>query len=170
MFAALFVTIIPIFHGGDRSLDVRHLDQQVKSGWDRLKFVWDVYALLATGLLLVCAAEAIPSVAIIEKHEADWSFAVAASDFYLWLGLFFSFNVVVLIFDRLKTEVPERLGSYYLWILISSLMAAAAFGSSYLLLIHREAWLSWLPIVFFCLAVTRTILDYWFSDAEFMFP
>ena len=52
MFVTLFVTIVPIFHGGDRSLDVRHLDQRVENTRQRLKFVWDVYALLITALLL----------------------------------------------------------------------------------------------------------------------
>jgi hypothetical protein len=170
MFAALFVTIMPIFHGGDRSLDVRHLDQRVISKWDRLKFVWDVYALLATGLLLVCASEAIPDVKTMNEHSATWSLAVVAADFYRWLGLFFSFNVLVLIVDRLKTQVPDRLRSYWLWIPISLVMAVASFGASYILSIQGEACLASLPIVFFFLAVGRTIIDYLFSAADFMFP
>jgi hypothetical protein len=170
MFLALFITIIPIFHGGDRSLDVRHLDQRVRNRWERLKFVWDVYALLATGLLLVCAADAIPDVATIAKHDEKWTFAAAAADFYRWLGVFFIFNVLVLIVDRLTTQVPERLAPYKLWIPINIVMALACWGATHALAEHGDACLVWLPLAFCLLAVVRTLLDYGFSDADFMFP
>jgi hypothetical protein len=41
MFLAFFVTIVPIFHGGDRSLDQKYFASEPSSPVERFWFVWD---------------------------------------------------------------------------------------------------------------------------------
>ena len=46
--AIFFITVVPIFHGGDRSLDVKYLPAPAVGFWGRAAYIWDVYMLLIT--------------------------------------------------------------------------------------------------------------------------
>jgi Na+/proline symporter len=170
MFITLCVTVIPIFHGGDRSLDFRHLEKGTKS-LNRVYFLWDVYALLITALLFVCAAAAIPKVETLQDPPPGWTYAGAAAVFYTWLFVLFSFNVFVLLVDLLKS--PSRgslMPSYVLWIVINSVMIVASVIAFLCLNKHGDTSLEWVsPVYCFC-AIGRTLIDYWQSDEVFMFP
>ena len=60
MFAAFFVTVVPIFHGGDRSLDLKYLGAKITLIRDQIGYVWDVYMLMITAIFFVKIAQAIP--------------------------------------------------------------------------------------------------------------
>jgi hypothetical protein len=53
LFCAFFITVVPIFHGGDRSLDVKYLQAPAVGFWSRAAYIWDVYMLLITAILFV---------------------------------------------------------------------------------------------------------------------
>ncbi|MEA2861896.1 MAG: hypothetical protein QOC72_3935 [Methylobacteriaceae bacterium] len=170
MFITLFVTIIPIFHGGDRSLDFRHLERGTKS-LNRVYFLWDVYALLITALLFVCAAAAIPNVETLRNPPKDWTYAGSAAVFYAWLFVLFSFNVIVLVVDLWKS--PDRdslMPSYVKWIAINSVMIVCSVVALICLNKYGDTSVECVsPIFCFC-AIGRTLFDYWKSDEVFMFP
>jgi hypothetical protein len=54
LFCTFFITVVPIFHGGDRSLDIKYLRAQPVGFWGRAAYVWDVYMLLITATLASC--------------------------------------------------------------------------------------------------------------------
>ena len=60
LFCIFFITVVPIFHGGDRSLDVKYLRAPAVGFWGRAAYIWDVYMLLITAILFVKIAQAIP--------------------------------------------------------------------------------------------------------------
>src|SRR6266571_165610 len=53
LFCTFFITVVPIFHGGDRSLDVKYLGARPQGFWQRAAYIWDVYMLLITAVLFV---------------------------------------------------------------------------------------------------------------------
>ena len=65
LFCIFFITVVPIFHGGDRSLDVKYLPAPAVGFWGRAAYIWDVYMLLITAILFVKIAQAIPGPAVL---------------------------------------------------------------------------------------------------------
>ena len=53
LFCTFFITVVPIFHGGDRSLDLKYLGSQPHGFWRRAAYIWDVYMLLITAIFFV---------------------------------------------------------------------------------------------------------------------
>ncbi len=105
MFAALFITLVPIFHGGDRSLDHKYLNAPPKTSFQVLAFLWDDYMLLLTALLFVCAAESIP-----QAGQPCAAVKLDPSRFFFWMATMFGFDVAVLLADDARTCVLKKLG------------------------------------------------------------
>ncbi|ACK51217.1 hypothetical protein Msil_2285 [Methylocella silvestris BL2] len=173
MFATFFVTIVPIFHGGDRSLDHKYLDHETTTTAQRFKFIWDVYMLLITAILFVGIAEAIP------KPSAPGAAPPDPAQFYLFMAFLFAFDVFVLIVDYLKSDAARKQklwNSYALWVPVNSLMGvlcwAAAHGVNQAATPGASAVPS-LPVIvsilIFIAAAARTLVDYWRTD-KLMFP
>lgn len=106
-FCTFFITVVPIFHGGDRSLDIKYLGAQPTGFWGRAAFIWDVYVLLITAILFVKIALSIPTTTVtpVASVTGAWSAAGDSTpeSFYLWMGGMLTFDVAVLAFDRFKT-------------------------------------------------------------------
>ena len=160
MFAALFISVVPIFHGGDRSLDRKYIDHPAVTPKERASYIWDVYMLLITAILFVGVAEAIPGSKIPSSDPAY---------FYYSMCILFWFDVFVLVFDFLKSGKDRKnklRQSYYLWIPMNFFVGLIC------LAVGAICGLSPLTIVsfgVFILALSRTVLDYSLSD-DFMFP
>jgi hypothetical protein len=60
LFCTFFITVVPIFHGGDRSLDIKYLRAPPKGFGGQAAYVWDVYMMLITAILFVKIAQSIP--------------------------------------------------------------------------------------------------------------
>lgn len=158
MFAALFVSIVPIFHGGDRSLDRKYIAQPAVTPKERAFYIWDVYMLLITAILFVGIAEVIPD----SKTPSNPAY------FYYSMWILFWFDAFVLILDFLKSDKVRKQKlkqSYKAWIPMNLLVGMVCLA---------VAIYGWSPLVsvsffIFILALARTILDYSLSD-DFMFP
>jgi len=175
MFATLFITLVPIFHGGDRSLDQKHCGRPPLTLRERLAFVWDDYMLLLTAVLFVCIAESIPSAADI-RNPGDF----APGRFYFWMSVTFGFDVFVLGFDLIKNRRRRsELQPYRVWMVANSLLCYVCLRASQLSLdfTHKtvsvavlgDVTLFTLSLVVFICALLRTIVDYSVGDA-FLFP
>jgi hypothetical protein len=176
MFATLFITLVPIFHGGDRSLDQKHSGRPPQNLWERFKLVWDDYMLLLTAVLFVCIAESIPSAADIRSANE-----FAPGRFYFWMSVTFGFDVFVLFVDGLKNwKRRSELRPYPVWIVANSLLCAVCLIASQLVLLDfslktvsvailGDVTLFTLSLVVFVCAVVRTIVDYLFGEV-FLFP
>src|SRR5208283_1421724 len=118
MFATLFITLVPIFHGGDRSLDQKYSGRPPQTLAARFAFVWDDYMLLLTAVLFVCIAESIPSATDVRDPKA-----FAPDRFYFWMSLTFGFDVFVLVVDYAKNwSRRSELGPYPVWIVENGLL------------------------------------------------
>jgi hypothetical protein len=160
MFAAFFVTLVPIFHGGDRSLDQKYLRTPPQGVWPKIWFLWDDYMLLLTAVFFVCIADSIPS-----QNPGDGARAYL---FYRWMAAMLCFDVFVLVIDRLKNRGRTDLAPYRVWIPINLALAGLCAGASVL---SASGALPpfWLSIGIFALSATRTALDYWAGNS-FLFP
>jgi hypothetical protein len=120
LFFTLLITVVPIFHGGDRSLDVKYRNHYPQTARDRAALLWDDYMLLLTAVLFVCIAEAIPKAPEPGHAPAE----VHAQAFYHWMAIMLGFDVTVLVIDRWKSRAKERvrLKPYIAWIVINSLL------------------------------------------------
>lgn len=98
MFAALFISIVPIFHGGDRSLDRKYMAHQALTLRERASYIWDVYVLLITAILFVGIAEAIPD---SKAPSSDPAY------FYYFMWVFW-FDAAVLFIDYLKSDKDRK--------------------------------------------------------------
>lgn len=179
MFAAFFITIVPIFHGGDRSLDRKYIDHEPKNRVERAFYIWDVYMLLVTAILFVGLAEAIPKAEDIHKAAptpADLAY------FYYFLSVLFLFDAIVLWADFLKSDAGRRLKlqeSYKQWIPANLILCVFCAFAAYLINptgalaafvgLQPFPMITALSIVVFAAAAARTFFDYWFSG-DFMFP
>jgi len=160
MFAAFFVTLVPIFHGGDRSLDQKYLRLRPQGAWPKIWFLWDDYMLLLTAVFFVCIADSIPS-----QNASDIPKAYL---FYRWMAAMLCFDVFVLVVDRLKNRGRADLAPYRVWVPINLAMAGFCAGAS--VLAASNAWPPfWLSAGIFALAAARTVLDYW-AGKTFLFP
>jgi hypothetical protein len=100
LFCIFFITVVPIFHGGDRSLDVKYLGSRPYGFWRRAAYVWDVYMLLITAVFFVKIAQAIPG--------AGLGFGGGPSPhtpqlFYEWMAGMLAFDIFVLVVDWIKS-------------------------------------------------------------------
>ena len=177
MFLTFFVTIVPIFQGGDRSLDIKYLQTELKGFWQKAAYVWDVYMLLLTAILFVKVAQAIPQVqgcpASFIFGSADSGAGSTAGHFYLWMTIMLSFDALVLLVDWTKTKLlglpsREKVKPYWWWIAINLVVAViCGVASAY------DGALPWIgtytALFIFVLAVARSVADYCLGH-EFMFP
>ncbi|HEX8168026.1 MAG TPA: hypothetical protein VF601_19835 [Beijerinckiaceae bacterium] len=163
MFVTFLVTVVPIFHGGDRSLDVKYLENppEKDTPWRRFLLMWDVFMLLITAIFFVGIALSMQGAHGIPTPSA----------FYFWMSRMLFFDCGVLIIDLLKTHLPRKLGHYLIWILLNfalgymCLRASRSLGTSGSTS-DDTTWWGW---VIFGLAFLRTIIDY-IVGAKFMFP
>ena len=155
-FCTLLITLLPIFHGSDRSLEIRH-GYPAENTNEKTNYVLDVYLLIITATLFVCLADTIK---------------LSSMAFYFWLGGVMVFDALVLMFDLGKLHYfkidrppqPALWPAYIRWIGINIALAIICF-----------VWAFWFPMgawmdywIFMC-ALLRTIADYWFGS-ELMFP
>jgi hypothetical protein len=177
MFLTFFITVVPIFHGGDRSLDHKYLASAPESGRQRLYYVYDVYILLITALLFVFVAESVPDAAAAARPAL-----FHPEEFYFWMFGLFAFDVVVLLVDSWKTNDEATRRAYPNWIFMNSVLAfvcfvvatavQAASGTGYAMVRLPpgiDLTLSQTGFVVFTLAFLRTIFDYRVGG-KFMFP
>lgn len=117
MFFTFFITVVPIFHGGDRSLDVKYLGRSQVGLRKRVSYLWDVYMLLITAMLFVSVAEAIPNKDGFLTHDA--------AVFYLMFTVTLVVDIVILLIDRCKSEpaTRARLAPYAIWIGANTVLA-----------------------------------------------
>jgi hypothetical protein len=175
MFCTLFITVVPIFHGGDRSLDLKYLGAQPVGFWGRVAYVWDVYMLLITAIFFVKIAQHIaPPDA--KNGQTDIG---QIRDFYWWMMAMLLFDVAVLIIDRIKssllgTQGQDELSAYWKWIVLNLLLGLVCLWlwhdiprGSFFCGTATSLYIA--SIIVFVLAFFRTILDYAFGK-EFMFP
>jgi hypothetical protein len=168
LFCAFFITIVPIFHGGDRSLDIKYLHTQPTGFWGRAAFLWDYYILLITAILFVKIAQAIPSQTPTGQVMPGVAQAppTAPDHFYQWMAIMLFFDVVVLLVGCLKGDLWR---TYVKWIVINLGLA--------LICLSAKSIPEYLPIfsvntvaaLVFATAFLRTVLDYVFGK-DFMFP
>jgi hypothetical protein len=177
LFCTFFITVVPIFHGGDRSLDIKYLRAQPIGFWRTAAYVWDVYVLLITAILFVKIAQAIPGGQAIPGAAilgAGSPQQATPQLFYGWTAAMLIFDIFVLGVDWLKsgllrTEGKEELSAYFKWIGLNLFLATVC-----LLAIFRPSFLASLSantvsIIVFAFAFSRTVLDYTFGK-KFMFP
>ena len=112
LFAVLFVTVVPIFHGGDRSLDVKFLKQRV-TGAKRLEFVIQTTSLLITAILFVLAAENIPhqlefATPTLNPNTVGNLTVCEPNRFYFWMAATVLWDVVVLISEYAYAFIKNR--------------------------------------------------------------
>jgi len=179
MFGTFFITIVPIFHGGDRSLDIKYT--RAEGVGNRAKYLWDVYVLLLTAVLFVWIADSIPSALKTAHPLTPKDLLEQSTLFYRLMGAMFLFDVVVLIIDYWKSEPDLRadLRSYYVWIPSNSILGILCFAVAFAIgnadssqvysIFSLALTLQSLSIIVFVAAFIRTGLDYWFSRA-FLFP
>jgi hypothetical protein len=166
LFGTFFITVVPIFHGGDRSLDLKYLGEKPSSGWNQLAYIWDVYMLLITAIFFVKIAQAIPGPGI---GFLDNSGTTTAGHFYDWMAAMLFFDASVLFIDGVKSALLgsrawTRLQVYVWWILLNVALGILC------LAIPQTTWSpEAVGIVVFLAAFVRTVLDY-VAGSKFMFP
>lgn len=183
LFCIFFITVVPIFHGGDRSLDIKYLGVEVDGFWRRSSYIWDVYMLLLTAIFFVKIAQAIPGPGVSftsSARDGEVSATSSATLFYEWMAAMLIFDTFVLIVDVLKTGVlnrtdkiswRSRLVPYCYWVPLNLTLAVAclyAAGVSALPCLTADRSVS-IGISVFLLAFARTVLDY-VVGKNFMFP
>jgi hypothetical protein len=171
LFCTFFITVVPIFHGGDRSLDIKYLRAPPIGFWRRAAYVWDVYMLLITAILFVKIAQAIPGPTILGNGSAS---PTTPDLFYTWMAYMLFIDVGILIFDGaknrlLRTEGEAELSAYIKWIVLNLGLAIICLMAK-----SPPEFLSYfsangISIVVFGFAFLRTVLDYVFGK-EFLFP
>jgi hypothetical protein len=165
LFGTFFITVVPIFHGGDRSLDLKYLGAKPSSGWQQVAYVWDVYMLLITAILFSKIAQAIPGPGLIFSDSP----VTAPGHFYDWMAGMLFFDAAVLIVDLVKSSllgvrVLSRLGAYLGWIVLNILLGIVCLYVPHIISSAETA-----SIVVFGAAFLRTVLDY-ICGTKFMFP
>ncbi len=178
LFGIFFITVMPIFHGGDRSLDVKYLTQPAAGFGARVSYLWDFYALVITAILFVKIAQAIPGPApnpipVIGQAAAAAAAAAGAAastpaHFYAWMAIMLAFDIFVLIVDGIKSRLFYAYGK---WIALNLALAVVC--------LWARSQPDWLPLpqfadgttaeIVFVLAFLRTVFDY-VSGGAFMFP
>jgi hypothetical protein len=180
LFCTFFITVVPIFHGGDRSLDIKYLRATPVGFWGHAAYVWDVYMLLITAILFVKIAQSIPvpqttsgspGGAILGQALAPPS---TPDNFYHWMAIMLFIDAGILFVDGIKsgllgTEGAKELLAYIPWVILNLILGFVCWHAA-----SPPGFLSSLSeltmsIVVFVVALLRTILDYVFGKS-FMFP
>jgi len=183
MFLTFFVTLVPIFHGGDRSLDVKYLGVPRVNICQRFGYLWDVYMLLITAMLFVCIAESIPKPTVSWVAAGEKTFMTDTALFYQLMLITLVFDAAVLLIDYLKSDkqVLPRLESYLVWIPANLVLAGLCYYAGCLAAAAREPTSALVAVdgyslnlqgvsVFIALiAFVRTFVDYW-AGKDFLFP
>ena len=162
MFGTFFVTVVPIFHGGDRSLDLKYLGVNVTRVRDRIGYIWDVYMLLITAILFVKIAQAIPGPSLVLGAPPG-----DPALFYHWMANMFFFDTAVLVVDAIKSNGLRRAGQlkvYRYWIPLNLVMALVCL---YVPMAHLTPQTT--GLIVFAAACVRSLVDYIFGW-RFMFP
>jgi len=162
-FCIFFITVMPIFHGGDRSLDLKYLQAETKS-LSRLSYLWDFYALVITAILFIKIAQAIPNPAPATGLAGPTP--NTPEHFYGWMAAMFAFDVIVLIIDGIKSWLFKIYGK---WIVLNLALATVCLLAAWQASIWPSLSVNWTGAIVFGFAFLRTILDYVFGH-EFMFP
>jgi hypothetical protein len=154
------VTIIPIFQGFDRSLDVKYYEVPLgETSKARMLYLWDVMMLLITSIFFFGMAQS------IEIHSIP-----APATFYFIMSLMLFFDRVVLVIDRFKTHIPARLDHYRTWIAINLVLCVICFyASSAVPNPHPDGPATGLEWFVLIAAIARSAIDYAVS-VGFMFP
>lgn len=164
MFVIFFVTVIPLFHGGDRSLDIKYLGVRVTGLWRRAAYLWDVYMLLITAILFVKIAQSIPQTTDIPPQC-----------FYQWMAGTMIFDVVAMSIDAIKTSLfvsqgaAQVLTSYAKWIVLNFVFTLICFWAADTSTSLADPAQQTIGIAVFACALARTTLDYVFGR-HFLFP
>ena len=165
-FGIFFITVMPIFHGGDRSLDAKYLQARRDGFCARVSYLWDFYALVITAILFVKVAQAIPNPGSTPSAGLAGPTPTTPEHFYIWMAITFGFDVIVLIIDGIKSKLFKIYGR---WIAFNAALAAVclwAWSQPHFwpgLSVNRTG------AIVLAFAVLRTVLDYTFGG-EFMFP
>jgi hypothetical protein len=167
LFCAFFITVVPIFHGGDRSLDVKYLRSRPSGFWGRFWFIWDFYILLITAILFIKIAQAIPSDASPAVLPGSGAAAQAGPEhFYEWMVIMFAFDIFVLIVDGIKSNLFK---TYAIWITLNLVLAIVCWWAYAQPGFAPHFSVDVTAIIVFAFAFVRTFLDYIFGG-DFMFP
>ncbi|MCZ7659455.1 MAG: hypothetical protein M5U07_17065 [Xanthobacteraceae bacterium] len=176
LFCTFFITVVPIFHGGDRSLDIKYLGAAPKGFWGQAGYVWDVYMLLITAILFVKIAQSIP---VPQAPSGGGLLALAPPSrpdmFYRWMAVMLFFDAWILLADSFKSDLrggqglTEQVGAYVPWIVLNIAFGLVCwFAQSPPGFFASLSALAISILVFAC-AFARTVLDYVFGR-RFMFP
>ena len=101
LFLTFLVTVVPIFQGFDRSLDIKYfenLETPIRPG----VYTWDVAMLILTAVFFLGMAESLQSKGV-----------PTPAAFFFWLGLMLLFDCFVLLVDYVKSPDRGRLGTPY---------------------------------------------------------
>jgi hypothetical protein len=172
LFCIFFITVVPIFHGGDRSLDVKYLGSRPRGFWGRAAYVWDVYMLLVTAIFFVKIAQAIPGVGL---GFGGGKPPQTPQLFYEWMAGMLAFDVGVLVIDWIKSGILRTQGwnelrVYAKWIVLNLVLAlVCCVAASPPAFVSSQISVESISIAVFAIALTRSVLDYSFGK-NFMFP
>lgn len=183
MFGTFFVTIVPIFHGGDRSLDFKYMTTSQEKFSAKVAYIWDVYMLLITAILFVCIAKSVPQRSVAANDIGAY---LNAGLFYFFMTFMLIMDIIILFIDRLKSRQKLNSPLYVLWMAFNAMLAAACWYVTDLIGLslapHAETVfvflgtpfnLNAISVMIFLLAFARTIVDYVCDDisrTKFLFP
>jgi hypothetical protein len=173
-FMALIVTIPPIFHGMERSLDLRYL-QPTSAIPGAVRMIVDTSILTITALLFLGLALSIPDFSqrfLVERQDT-------LRHWYLWLFVsFFWFDVLVLWGTSYRFDLPGVKKSHYALAVLNLVTGVAI--ALVMLFDPFAAWISTgfepgqptdstvlLPVAI--IAGLRSVLDYWIGR-KFLYP
>ena len=162
LFGIFFVTVVPIFHGGDRSLDLKYLSATLTRSGERVGYVWDVYMLLLTAIFFVTIAQTIPGPGLVVGASTG-----SPALFYHWMAIMFFFDTAVLFIDAIKSSsLPhaEKMKVYWRWMPLNLGMALVC-----LFVPMADYSAQTTGLLVFGAACIRSALDYFFGW-KFMFP
>jgi hypothetical protein len=161
IFLTFFITVVPIFQGGDRFLDVTYFDRDLSPGATRAAFMWDVYMLLVTGLVFVGVAESVPALSgKIPDH----------TNFFYGLACMFGVDTFILVVGWFKSGKDDRSKihkNYVVWIAMNGVMTGLSFFAGWMFAAMLGRSLT--AFILLLAAATRTTIDY-AIDKNFMFP
>ena len=160
LFLTFVVTVVPIYQGFDRSLDIKYYETALDAPLNPGAYTWDVAMLLVTAIFFVGMAESL---------RTNGTPTPAA--FYFWLGLMLVFDCGVLLIDYAKSPVKETLRPHYrIWGAINLALGIvaiyASFGVAAQEAVGPATGAQWL---FLLLAVVRSGIDY-SRSMRFLFP
>ncbi|MGJ5177429.1 hypothetical protein ACQR16_05945 [Bradyrhizobium oligotrophicum] len=175
LFCTFFVTVVPIFHGGDRSLDIKYLHDRPAGFGGHAGYVWDVYMLLITAIFFVKIAQSVPGPQDTRSTILCSHRQTSPRNFYLWMGSMLIFDAIVLVIDGIRRLIvggnENRFAAYIPWVLMNATLGAVCILAAHL----PSTWSAstWpsatIAFLVFVVALLRTILDYVLGH-EFLFP